>query len=834
MAQSGSNRVPALLVLALLLVSCSGGGGGSPAPSPPSNLSYAAVPVLTVGQAMSPLTPTVSGTVTSYGVQPALPSGLALSTSTGVISGTPAAASAAATYTVTASNSGGNASTGVAISVEVPKPMFSYGGNTFTLLTGLPANLTPTNSGGTATRWSVSPALPAGLTFNTADGTITGTPAVTAAAASYTVTAGNSTGTDAVTLMLTVESGVLLDVGHADMIVATRLTASRALTLDIASHWVLWDYMSAANLGNGSASCRTACAGTGVLAGVPKVDLAGSTVVIETSAALELRSAVDGSLLGGITAPIAWWKLATDGSYIASGNSSTLSVWSPAGVMMASRPGDYSKALAYAAPGEVRIALGPAGANVVETVTLPAGTSTKSPAFLGQFNTWFLDGQRFLTNTGNTVWTYSSAAVQQDLTAVPTIENLTGQGAWFWTAPSDGIGTLILYKVGASATPAASYVMGDEVAIGSGSAIGLLEYGVGSAHVVDLSGSTPTLTDYTVPNSNLSTFGAVSSSHWLLGTRYGVLVDGPSLAGTPRYFGYGAPWSIAGSQQRAAIATASGAVLSFSSTTQELETTIDFLASQVQLSQDGTVLAAAGDENDAQYHDDWSIRIYSLPAGSLTFTFPYTFTGGTVPVEMTLSASGTVLGQGLMMGLGSTSLSCGRQATAVTGGAPIWSEPFTASTASCADVLQPIRISDDNTLIAAGNTKDQNAATNIYNNGMLATAVPGWAVAWLDNTHILLNNYTGPPNTMPVYSGSTVYDASGVQVSAPALPQLGTQRAVQVLSADSVYDPSLNSIFSVSTGMPTWTSASPNRGVGAVAGARVVFASGNLVLTQPF
>jgi YVTN family beta-propeller protein len=64
------------------------------------------------------LSPTVTGTVTSYVVSPALPAGLALNSSTGVISGTPTTVTPAATYTVTASNSAGNTSFGLNLSVD--------------------------------------------------------------------------------------------------------------------------------------------------------------------------------------------------------------------------------------------------------------------------------------------------------------------------------------------------------------------------------------------------------------------------------------------------------------------------------------------------------------------------------------------------------------------------------------------------------------------------------------------------------------------------------------------------------------------------------------------
>jgi gliding motility-associated-like protein len=62
---------------------------------------------------------------------------------------------------------------------------------------------TPTFSGGTITSYSISPALPTGLTFNTTTGVISGTPSAVSASATYTVTgttAGGCVGTTTFTL----------------------------------------------------------------------------------------------------------------------------------------------------------------------------------------------------------------------------------------------------------------------------------------------------------------------------------------------------------------------------------------------------------------------------------------------------------------------------------------------------------------------------------------------------------------------------------------------------------------------------------------------------------
>lgn len=94
-----------------------GGGAGSsgdsdgsttPPPAAPSGLAYTSPVHATVGVAIDSLSPTVTGSVSSYSVSPALPAGLTLDTTTGVISGTPTAKAAEATYTITATNSSGS------------------------------------------------------------------------------------------------------------------------------------------------------------------------------------------------------------------------------------------------------------------------------------------------------------------------------------------------------------------------------------------------------------------------------------------------------------------------------------------------------------------------------------------------------------------------------------------------------------------------------------------------------------------------------------------------------------------------------------------------------
>ena len=86
-----------------------------------------------------------------------------------------------------------------------PPSALSYttGAPDYTKGTPIPAN-NPTSTGGAVASYSVSPALPAGLSLSTTMGIISGTPTAVAATASYTVTASNSAGSTTASLSITV------------------------------------------------------------------------------------------------------------------------------------------------------------------------------------------------------------------------------------------------------------------------------------------------------------------------------------------------------------------------------------------------------------------------------------------------------------------------------------------------------------------------------------------------------------------------------------------------------------------------------------------------------
>ena len=187
---------------------------------------------LTASRATTSFTPVTGGGGTAplaYSVAPALPTGLTLSSSTGAVTGTPTAASAATTYTVTIADAN-NATASATFSLTVNSAVsatqaVASKGLTATRAT---ASFTPvTGAGGTSPlAYSVSPALPAGLTISSATGAITGTATVASAATTYTVTVTDAnSATATATFSLTVNGAVS----------ATQAIATKSLTLNTAA-----------------------------------------------------------------------------------------------------------------------------------------------------------------------------------------------------------------------------------------------------------------------------------------------------------------------------------------------------------------------------------------------------------------------------------------------------------------------------------------------------------------------------------------------------------------------------------------------------------------------
>jgi hypothetical protein len=801
----------------------------------PSDLSYPQPPAFTVNNAITPLTPTVTGRVNRYDVSPALPQGLTLNISTGVISGTPIALAPKASYVISAANTGGMTTTTVTLQVNNIPPTLLYRSAYYGYTAGVPGQtIQPTLGGGAVVGWSVSPALPAGLTLNS-DGSISGSPTVASPAAPYMVTASNSGGPGSFMLTIAVAAAPLLKLGLSAPVSLVRYVNSSVLSQDQNWNWLLEDYASGAFLATGIGG-----SGATVLPG-SYVDLEGSVMIDSSFAQLEIRSATTGSVLATIPAPsgVQWWRLATDDSYVAAGSATALSVWAaPSGQLLFTHAGNYSQASAFAAPGQIQIALGAAGTSVIETVAVPAGTSTVSPAYQGSFCCWFSDGARFLTTLGSTtVWTYSAAAVQQDITSVTTTSGLAGEGVWFWIFDQSDY-TLDIYKVGNSATPAFSqqFPVLNSVA-SSGSTLAVLGYAADPAPgatpltVIDLSGATPSPASYSVPFVQLSGFGAISATQWIVGDYEGVLYDGTSPAGSPRTLTLGAARSVVAGTTYISVATASGQIFFFNASDDSLVGQIPFSSQLLATSTDGTVLAARAYNGDFLLTTDDTLNVYDLPSTTPVDSFPYS-SPNTILTYLTLSGTGTEIGE---LFPGNSPSACATQVITLGG-----------SVVLCNSTASDVALSPDGTLIATSPAPSPTVTTSIYKNGTLATAVAGAAVGWIDNNHLLVQSYIQNMQTSGnvVPMGTAIYDVLDNMQAATPLAVVGL---FQPVSGMEIYETQSNVIVSLQSGATLWASGNALDyeylglgigGTGAPGGGitptQVVFASGAQVLAQPY
>ena len=137
----------------------------------------------TVAQCASLVGYTISssgGAVISYSISPAAPKGLTFSSTTGLLSGNPEVVAAAILYTITGTNGAGSSSKTYTLTVTQPTSAGIYPSCqkvSGTVGTPLTATVKYTDVGVTNEyNFTISPALPTGLTINDLTGVISGTP----------------------------------------------------------------------------------------------------------------------------------------------------------------------------------------------------------------------------------------------------------------------------------------------------------------------------------------------------------------------------------------------------------------------------------------------------------------------------------------------------------------------------------------------------------------------------------------------------------------------------------------------------------------------------------
>ena len=159
------------------------------------------------------------GAIASYSISPSAPAGILFSTSTGLLTGTPTTVQGATDYTITATNATSTATRTFTLTVTVTAPAFTLSSSSESKVQNVAiVGYTITSTGGEIAGYTISPAAPAGTSFNEFTGSLSGIPSTVQAATDYTITATNATSTATQTFTLRITalacaSGVSCTVG---------------------------------------------------------------------------------------------------------------------------------------------------------------------------------------------------------------------------------------------------------------------------------------------------------------------------------------------------------------------------------------------------------------------------------------------------------------------------------------------------------------------------------------------------------------------------------------------------------------------------------------------
>ena len=186
-------------------------GAGASASQPLFKIEVQAAPLVEladaytyeVGTAIETVTlPAVTGGTGSltYSITPDLPAGLTFDPATRTISGTPTAAAAATVFTYTVTDEAGASASQPLFSIEVQAapPIELSDAYTYQVGWAIEPLVLPLVTGGTGDlTYTLSPDLPAGLTFDPATRTVSGTPTAVAASTVFTYTVADQAGASA-------------------------------------------------------------------------------------------------------------------------------------------------------------------------------------------------------------------------------------------------------------------------------------------------------------------------------------------------------------------------------------------------------------------------------------------------------------------------------------------------------------------------------------------------------------------------------------------------------------------------------------------------------------
>ena len=241
----------------------------------------------------------ISGTKV-FVISPSLPGGLSINTATGVVSGTPTEASVAANYTVTVSDGATSATATITIAVSGTATL-SPGTQTVTGRVGAPITATTalTDTGLGTKFFSIAPALPAGLTFSSATGVLSGTATAAKAATTYVVTAADGTNYAVATMRVTIAAVPVMTPATQSIsgLIGTAIAATSAFAAPTVTGTKTFSVSPALPAG---LSLNTA---TGVVSGTPTAVAAQATHVVTVTDGTNFATSSLSVVVNSTTAP---------------------------------------------------------------------------------------------------------------------------------------------------------------------------------------------------------------------------------------------------------------------------------------------------------------------------------------------------------------------------------------------------------------------------------------------------------------------------------------------------------------------------------------------------
>jgi hypothetical protein len=240
---------------------------------PPSAMSYAS-PTIIATRTITNINNSVSysgDSITGFSITPALPTGVSLNTLTGRISGAPTIAFPQTVFTITGTNSSGSTTANFTLTVNRVAPTKLKYIDSIVLATRTITNINSsvTYLGDSIANFSISPALPTGLSLNTITGLISGIPTVILPKTTFTITGTNNGGSTSASYTLTINNLPPNKLKYSDSIVIATRTVTNLNSSVTYSGDSITSFSITPSLPNG-VSLNTL---TGLISGTPTVTI---------------------------------------------------------------------------------------------------------------------------------------------------------------------------------------------------------------------------------------------------------------------------------------------------------------------------------------------------------------------------------------------------------------------------------------------------------------------------------------------------------------------------------------------------------------------------------